>query len=562
MKTKILIFAALSLLIFSNASNKETLANSKYNSDDSVRVYSSPELYNLAFTWVKEYSTSNPGAKIKVNKLAYNQAANIQPTDGNIYFLSTEYLNLINNKSILSIVIGMDAIIPIINSKNPFVEELNMQGLSREEIAKILTDPENHNLGTILSTSKRLNLKYYSVKNELIESEIADFLKTDKTKLNGTNVENEEQLISSIQNDPNAIGFCKLANIVDNKNENLVQGIKLLPIDKNNNGKIDYNENIYGDLNTLMRGVWIGKYPRELCGNIFSVSSERTKNESETNFLAWVLTNGQEFLNTNGYSQLAQNQRQANLDKLYIQEEVVETSNNRYAVLIALAILATVIAIFFVVDYTIQRLRLSKINTTEPILTTSTYFNEKTVVIPEGLYFDKSHTWAFMEKDGTVGIGIDDFLQHVTGPITKIKMVEPGEKVKKGEPFLTLIQEGKQLIIKAPLSGTVKAQNKNLNSNSSLINQSPYNEGWVYKIEPTNWLRDTQFLIFAQGYKEWLKMEFLHLKDFLAVALRESNKEKTQLVLQDGGEIRHGILKDLRPEIWEDFQTHFLDSPK
>jgi len=136
-------------------------------------------------------------------------------------------------------------------------------------------------------------------------------------------------------------------------------------------------------------------------------------------------------------------------------------------------------------------------------------------------------------------------------------MKEPGEKIKKGEPFLTIIQDGKQLNLKAPISGTIKSQNKKLISNASLINQSPYNEGWIYTIEPTNWLRDTQFLIFANGYREWLKMEFLHIKDFLAIAIRTS---PTELVLQDGGEIKDGILKDLKPEIWEDFQTHFIDN--
>jgi hypothetical protein len=81
-------------------------------------------------------------------------------------------------------------------------------------------------------------------------------------------------------------------------------------------------------------------------------------------------------------------------------------------------------------------------------------------------------------------------------------------------------------------------------------------------IEPKNWARDTQFLIMAQGYKEWLKMEFLHLRDFLAVTLRSNYDSSAQIVLQDGGEIKNGILKDLKPEVWEDFQTHFLDNSK
>ncbi len=66
--------------------------------------------------------------------------------------------------------------------------------------------------------------------------------------------------------------------------------------------------------------------------------------------------------------------------------------------------------------------------------------NENLIAAPKGLYFDKSHTWAFMEKDGIVKVGIDDFIQHITGTITRIKMKEPGERVRKGEKILTIIQ--------------------------------------------------------------------------------------------------------------------------
>ena len=46
----------------------------------------------------------------------------------------------------------------------------------------------------------------------------------------------------------------------------------LLPIDRNGNGLIDYNEKIYDDINDFSRGVWIGKYPKSLFSNIYSVA--------------------------------------------------------------------------------------------------------------------------------------------------------------------------------------------------------------------------------------------------------------------------------------------------
>ena len=189
-------------------------------------------------------------------------------------------------------------------------------------------------------------------------------------------------------------------------------------------------------------------------------------------------------------------------------------------------------------------------------------FDENTVVIPKGLYFDKTHTWAFMKKDGTVKIGIDDFLQHITGPVTRIEMKNTGEKIKKGDHLLTIIHKGKQLNIYSPISGTVASINETLFTNSTLINASPYADGWVYTIEPTNWLLEIQFLTMSEKYKTWLKDEFTRLKDFLATVLRPNTPEYALVVLQDGGALKDCILADLGPEVWEDFQTQFIDNAK
>jgi glycine cleavage system H lipoate-binding protein len=368
-------------------------------------------------------------------------------------------------------------------------------------------------------------------------------------------------MISAFTKDKYAIGFCKISDIINPATNDINSGVKILPIDKNGNGKIDSNEKIYSDLATFLRGVWVGKYPRELNLNIYSVSASAPTDENTIAFLSWVMTDGQQLLNKSGFSNLAFNQRQSNLSRLNSNEVIVEQSKSYPVIPIVAGVIVLCLVLFFGMDYLSQRLRKGKVLPIN-VATSSTFINEQSVEVLDGLYFDKSHTWAFLEKNGVVSIGIDDFLQHVTGPITRIKMKNAGEEVKKGETFLTIIQEGKQLNIKAPISGKIKSQNEKLLSDSSIINTSPYADGWIYKIEPASWLRDTQFLIIAQGYREWIKMEFLHLKDFLAVALRANYGENAQVVLQDGGEIKDGVLKELSPEVWEDFQTHFLENSK
>jgi glycine cleavage system H lipoate-binding protein len=210
-------------------------------------------------------------------------------------------------------------------------------------------------------------------------------------------------------------------------------------------------------------------------------------------------------------------------------------------------------------DIIVRYIRRSKESIRIPGTASQKVLDENCLVIPGGVYFDKTHTWVFMEQNGVVKVGIDDFLQHITGTITRIKMKGQGESVKKGEQILSIIQNGKQLNLYAPISGVIKEQNRILDTNSSVINSSPYNEGWIYKIEPTNWLRENQLLFMADKQKRFIRNEFSRLKDFLALALKSDSGLFPQVVLQDGGELRDGTLSNLGPEVWEDFQTKFID---
>ncbi len=218
------------------------------------------------------------------------------------------------------------------------------------------------------------------------------------------------------------------------------------------------------------------------------------------------------------------------------------------------------IVLFIAIDAMVQYSRKRKAKAPAITKVSSHIFNETSVIAPKGLFFNKTHTWAFMEKNGMVKIGLDDFLLHVTGPLSRIKMKQAGEQIRMGEPALTIIQNGKQLVINAPVSGSVKCQNGQLLDDISLLNSSPVHEGWIYAIEPSNWEKESQFLIMADKYKEWLKNEFTRLKDFLAFNRQTSNAEFVPIMLQDGGELKDNLLSDFGPEVWEDFQNKFINT--
>jgi glycine cleavage system H lipoate-binding protein/ABC-type phosphate transport system substrate-binding protein len=560
MKRTIILLISLLLMICDNIRGNLIVTERNLSSSDSIRVLSSPDLYNLSIKWAGEYNKLFPETKIKVISVSDTKMVNKLLEKGDIGFVSNEYYSGFANESTWKVVVGRDVIVPVINSKNPYLDEISEKGISPESFALFLNNRDSRKWGTLLKGDQNSSANFYCINDGSISNLIAGFLKTDKNKIDGIKVENAEELLSAIKKDPYAIGFCKMINILNLKNQTLAENIRLLPIDRNGNGLIDYNEKIYDDFNDFSRGVWIGKYPKALISNIYSVSSNQPKSETEVAFLKWILSDGQQYLYTNGYSDLLISERQTTTDKLYNTRAYISATTEDEPLLKAiLVILAVIILTGFLVDFVVKYLRRKK--TSEHIAGSAIHpvLDENSLVVPGGLYFDKTHTWAFMEQNGVVKVGIDDFIQHITGTLTRIRMKNEGDKIKKGEPILSLIQNGKQLNLYSPISGIIKEKNNTLNTNASMLNSSPYNDGWVYRIEPTNWLRENQLLFMADKHKQFVKNEFTRLKDFLAVSLKEDTEKYAQVILQDGGELIDSTLANLGPEVWEDFQSKFID---
>jgi glycine cleavage system H lipoate-binding protein/ABC-type phosphate transport system substrate-binding protein len=559
MKRTVYLFIILLLIcngLYSNNSDNGNIPDH----GDSLKVLAAPDLYNLSVKWAAEYNRVTPGANIEVINVADQEKAAELIREGSIGFVSNEFFAGLKDESLWKEVVGRDVVVPVINAKNPFIDEINLHGISPAVLSAFLKNEGTRNWGDLLKNGKSAKADYYCLNDESTIRSLASFLKTDVNTIGGKHSGNADEIIPAIQKDPFAIGFCKLINLLDFENKGMVENIRLLPVDRNGNGMIDSNEKIYDDFNDFSRGVWIGKYPKALFSNIYTVAKGQPENAAEIAFVKWVLTDGQKYLAVNGYSDLLVSERQSAADKLYNARIYAGASTDEKNLLRSLMfIIATAILIGLIISSLARQRRRKKAVVKIQGLAIHPVLDEGSLMIPKGIYFDKTHTWAFLEANGIVRVGIDDFLQHITGKITRIKMKGPGKKVKKGEQILSIIQNGKQLNLYAPVSGTIVEQNMALDTNSSSLNTSPYNDGWIYKIEPSNWTRESQLLFMADKQREFIAKEFSRLKDFLMKALGSETGICSRVIMQDGGEISDGVLSEMGPEIWEDFQTNFID---
>ena len=300
MKPSILFFIGILLLSHSSAISKETTAGNIPSKGGSINVFTSPDLFNLTMKWVSEYSSKDSGQKIKVIKSTDDDLAVILNSGEGVCFVADESYAALNNQSIWSLVLGRDVIVPVMNSANPLQDEIYRKGISAEGFVRILNSREKPNWGMLVgnvSNIPDIPINFYIINDPILKSGVDKFLNNNTVNIDGIKTDSGPEMISAIQKDPNALGFCKLVQIIDPNSQSIADNIRLVPIDKNGNGKIDYMEEIYDNLQDFSRGVWIGKYPRALSGNIYSVSSKKPKNEAEVAFLSWVLTDGQQFLN-------------------------------------------------------------------------------------------------------------------------------------------------------------------------------------------------------------------------------------------------------------------------
>lgn len=178
--------------------------------------------------------------------------------------------------------------------------------------------------------------------------------------------------------------------------------------------------------------------------------------------------------------------------------------------------------------------------------------------VPQGLFFSRFHTWTHLDRSGVAKVGLDDLLMHITGEVKLSKILDSGERIKKGDFLGEIVQNDKRLKIYSPISGEIMETNSLLTENPELMNEDPYQKGWIYKIKPTSWVTDTQSYFLAEDASLWAKQELDRFKDFLAESIGKYSPDPSSVVLQDGGELRDQPLSELSNEIWQDFQQEFM----
>lgn len=100
---------------------------------------------------------------------------------------------------------------------------------------------------------------------------------------------------------------------------------------------------------------------------------------------------------------------------------------------------------------------------------------------PKKLRYTREHEWVLLEND-TALVGITDYAQQHLGDVVFVELPEIGTELKKGEAFCVVESVKAASDVYAPLSGEVLDINEELEDHPEILNQSPYEKGWIVKI--------------------------------------------------------------------------------
>lgn len=121
--------------------------------------------------------------------------------------------------------------------------------------------------------------------------------------------------------------------------------------------------------------------------------------------------------------------------------------------------------------------------------------------IPDDLKYTREHEWIRDNGDGTATVGVTDFAQGELGDIVFVELEEIGFEFEKDESFGTVEAVKTVSELFAPVSGKISEINEQLEDQPELVNDDPYGDGWMIKLE-MNDAGELDELMSAEDYKE------------------------------------------------------------
>lgn len=295
----ILVFAFILFAYLRFANND---ASNNQATTETISISGAFALYPLAVKWGEEFKKLHPNVRFDISAGGAGKGisdALVGMVD--LGAVSREIYAEEIDKGAFPIAVARDAVVAIVNTNNPNIRELLAKGLSKDDLRSIYIANAFKNWKH-LGLSVAAPIRAYTRSDAAGTAESwANYLGSKQEDLQGIGVFGDPGLLSVVKKDKLGIGYNNIAFVYNHETKMQLPGIAVLPIDLNNDGKVDSTENIYNTLDEFIDAVAADKYPSPPARKLYFVSKNKPQKKIIVEFLKWVLTEGQKFVGESGY---------------------------------------------------------------------------------------------------------------------------------------------------------------------------------------------------------------------------------------------------------------------
>jgi len=275
-------------------------------------------LYPMMIRWSEVYQETHPNIQFDISaggagkgmSDALANAVDIGMVSRAIYPEEVE-------KGAFWVSVTKDAVFPTVNEHNPVWADLHRQGVSQETLMGIYITGDITTWGQVVGRPEITDPIHVFTRSDAAGAPAtwAEFLgNKNQEDLLGVGVYGDPGVLDAVIKDPLGIGYNNLNYAFDFDTGQPVAGARVVPLDANNNGQADPTE-IYDTKDQAIQAVAEGNYPSPPARELNLVTQSQPQGLAQ-DFISWILTDGQQYVNEVGYIPLTEQQLQTELEKL------------------------------------------------------------------------------------------------------------------------------------------------------------------------------------------------------------------------------------------------------
>ena len=313
MKTIKCIFICIIFLSFGCVKNAQQSQQEKESlpiHKGEIKIKGAYALMPLVQRWINEYQKTHPSVLFNLSPVGTGEVIpEIFSDKTDLVLVSSELPDKLETTAWILPVAKL-SVVMVINKRNPYWSQILESGIKKDDLARLFTG-EITSWGNLFGESGKHPVSVYYRSDQAGATNILSrYLWLDDQKMIGTGIIGENLLIEAIKADSLAIGYCNFIYSFDPESKEFLDDIKIIPLDLNQNGRLDMKENFYENFTVLQRAMWLGKYPCILNRPLQIVASQKPSTKELYDFLKWVITDGQKLVAEMGYMELRSSELQ------------------------------------------------------------------------------------------------------------------------------------------------------------------------------------------------------------------------------------------------------------